>query len=255
MTSDITTYGSNGQTKISGPLLIALHLLPGLIFAGFFFVLSRVFIQRGLTGYLALLITILFCLAPVELGVMIFWSARFTGRRSLMEAVVYNQPGNIIDCIVLPFFLFFFWSVLSVVLYPISQYLEAHLTVWLPAWTTQEALANGLLLISPSQRSITIFLAILLSCFVAPVVEELYFRGFLLPRMEHLGRTAPVVNSFLFAIYHFYSPGNVPGIFATFLPISYVVMVEKNWRIGTVVHSFFNLWGVFWMFSLATVFT
>ena len=56
---------------ISGPVLIALHLVPGLLFAGFFFVLSRVFIQWGLTGYLALLITIPFCLVPIEIGVMV----------------------------------------------------------------------------------------------------------------------------------------------------------------------------------------
>jgi hypothetical protein len=101
----------------------------------------------------------------------------------------------------------------------------------------------------PAQRSITLLLAVLLSGFVAPVVEELYFRGFLLPRMEHWGWAAPVVNSFLFAVYHFYFPENVPGIFVAFLPISYVVWVKKNWRIGVIVHSMFNLWGVFTLFT------
>ena len=44
---------------------------------------------------------------------------------------------------------------------------------------------------------------------IGPVVEELYFRGFLLPRMERLGRWAPLVNATLFSIYHFWSPWQI----------------------------------------------
>ena len=94
-----------------------------------------------------------------------------------------------------------------------------------------------------------LLLAVLLSGFIAPVVEELYFRGFLLPRMEHLGWMAPVVNSLLFAVYHFYFPENVPGIFLAFLLISYVVWLKKDWRIGAIVHSLSNLMGVLSVFT------
>jgi hypothetical protein len=233
------------QDKISLPLLIALHLVPGFIFAGFFFVLSRIFIQQGFTGYLALLIAIPACLAPMELGVMLYWSARTTGRRSLSGAIVYRSPGTALDYTVLPLLLFLCGGVLLIAVNPISQYLDAHLTVWLPAWTSQAALITDLANSSPTQQTIALGLGVLLSGFLAPLVEELYFRGFLLPRMEHLGWVAPLLNAFLFAIYHFYFPGNVPGIFLVFLPIAYVVMLKKNWRIGAVTHSFINLWGVF----------
>jgi membrane protease YdiL (CAAX protease family) len=248
-TSDMKASEGKGQIRIPGPLLIALHLVPGLIFAGFFFVLSRMFIQFGLTGYLALLIAIPLCLAPVEIGAMLLWSARFAGRRSLSEAIGYRQRGTAVEYIALPLLLFICWGVLSIAYNPISLYLETHLSGWLPPWATQESLINGLLSGPPTQRSITLGLAVLLSGFVAPVVEELYFRGFLLPRMEHWGWAAPVLNSLLFALYHFYFPGNVPGIFVAFVPLSYVVMIKKNWRIGAVVHSMFNLWGVFTLFT------
>lgn len=246
------TFERNGQNRIPDPLLIALHLVPGLIIAGFFFVLSRMFIQLGLSGYLALLITIPACLVPMEIGVMLFWNARFTGRWSFSQAVAYRQPGTAVDYIVLPLLLFVCWGVLSIAIVPISQYLDAHLTFWLPVWTTQVALITSLASSSPAQRSIALGLAVLLSGFVAPVVEELYFRGFLLPRMEHWGWVAPVLSSLLFAIYHFYFPGNVPGIFVAFVPISYIVMLKKNWRIGAITHSLFNLWGVFTLASLIT---
>jgi membrane protease YdiL (CAAX protease family) len=242
---DMEAFEGNGQVKTSGPLLVALHLVPGLVFAGVFFVLSRMFIRWGLTGYLALLVTIPICLVPIEIGVMLFWSARFAGRGFLLEAVGYRQRGTVVDYIVLPLLLFICWIVLSIVIAPISLYFEDHLSSWLPVWTTQESLVNGLVSSSSTQRSITLGLAVVLSGFVAPVVEELYFRGFLLPRMAHWGWAAPVVNSLLFAVYHFYFPGNVPGIFVAFIPLSCIVLAKKNWRIGVVAHSLLNLWGVY----------
>jgi membrane protease YdiL (CAAX protease family) len=245
----MTDLEKNRYSRLPGPLLIVLHLVPGIIFAVFFFVLSWILIRRGLTGYLALLIAIPACLVPMEIGVMLLWSVRFTGRSSLSEAIGYRHKGTVADYVVWPLLLFLCWGVLSIAVSPVSRYLDTHLSAWLPAWATQEALINGVTGCPPIQRNITLLLAVLLSGFVAPVVEELYFRGFLLPRMEHWGWAAPVVNSLLFAVYHFYFPGNVPGIFVAFLPIAYVVRIKKNWRIGAIVHSMFNLWGVFSLFT------
>jgi membrane protease YdiL (CAAX protease family) len=239
------------QKKISVPLLIALHLLPGVLFGGVFFALSWMFIHWGLTGYLALLVAIPIILAPIETGIMLLWSKRETGKRSLSAVIDYHHRGSAIDYILIPFLLFICWGILSILISPISLYLEAHLPAWLPAWATQEALVNGILSSSPPQRSITFGLAVLFSGLIAPVVEELYFRGFLLPRMEYWGWSAPVMNALLFALYHFYFPGNVLGIFVAFIPISYVVVLKKNWRIGLVFHCMVNLWGVY---NLTTLF-
>lgn len=56
---------------------------------------------------------------------------------------------------------------------------------------------------------------------------------------------APVVNALLFAVYHFYFPGNVRGIFIAFAPAAWLVMVRKNWRIALVFHMMINLRGVY----------
>jgi hypothetical protein len=37
----------------------------------------------------------------------------------------------------------------------------------------------------------------------------------------------------------------VPGIFLAFIPISFVAMAKKDWRIGAVAHCMFNLYGIF----------
>jgi membrane protease YdiL (CAAX protease family) len=238
-----------GQIEISGPWLIALHLVPGLLFGVFFFVLSWLLIRRGLTAYLALMIAVPACLAPIEIGVMLLWSVRSTGTLSLSEAIRYRRKGTVVDYVVLPLLLFLCWGVLSIAVRPLALYLETHLPAWFPVWATQGALIDGLTSCPPIQRNITLVLAVLCSGFVAPVVEEMYFRGFLLPRMEHWGWAAPIVNALLFAVYHFYFPGNVPAIFVVFVPISVVVRVKKNWRIGLIVHSMANLWSVFTVFT------
>jgi hypothetical protein len=70
--------------------------------------------------------------------------------------------------------------------------------------------------------------------------------------MEHWGWAAPVLNALLFAIYHFYFLGNVPGIFLEFLPVCFVAMLKKDWRIGAITHGLFNLWSVFALSRLIT---
>ena len=241
---------TNDRFIDSGMVLIALHLLPGIIFAGFFFGASWLFIDWDLTGYLALLIGIPACLAPLELGVILLWHRRSKKVGSLADTIGYHQRGTWVDYIVFPLLLFICWGILSIAVNPIPQYIQAHIPGWLPAWATQAALINGLMRSSPTQRALTLGLAILLSGIVAPLVEELYFRGFLLYKMKRWGWAAPVINSFLFAVYHFYFPENVPGIFVAFLPIACMVMVKKNWRIGLITHCMFNLWGVFSLINI-----
>lgn len=246
----MTTIERNRQIKLSGFCLIGLHLVPGLIFAGLFFAVSHLFIQHGSSGYLALLILIPLCLVPMELGVILYLSSRFTGRRTLMEAITYRNQGTGIGYIVMPLLLLVCWGILSIPMSSVYQYIETHMTGFLPSWTTQEALIRGLTSVSQTEQYITLGLAVILSGFVAPIVEELYFRGFLLPRMEHWGWLAPLFNSFLFGLYHFYFPGNVPGIFLAWVPVSYVVMSTKNWRIGAIFHIMINLWGVYSVFRI-----
>jgi len=60
--------------------------------------------------------------------------------------------------------------------------------------------------------------------FLAPLVEELLFRGFLLPRMRSaFGKRDWVANGTLFTLYHVHQPWSMPatlldGIFAAAYP-------------------------------------
>ena len=87
---------------------------------------------------------------------------------------------------------------------------------------------------------ITLVLALVFNGFLAPLVEEVYFRGFLLPRMKNLGIFAPFVNSIIFSVYHFFSPWeNISRIIAI-SPIAYTVWKHKDLRLDIITHCSLN---------------
>jgi membrane protease YdiL (CAAX protease family) len=56
------------------------------------------------------------------------------------------------------------------------------------------------------------FAMLMVNAFLAPVVEELVFRGLLLPRMRRAcGRADVVVNGALFTLYHLHQPWSMPA--------------------------------------------
>ena len=75
-------------------------------------------------------------------------------------------------------------------------------------------------------------------------MEELYFRGYLLPRMDRLGRWAPLVNVTLFSLYHFWSPWQVMARVLAIGPTVYAVRWTQNVYLGMVVHCTLNTIGV-----------
>ena len=69
-----------------------------------------------------------------------------------------------------------------------------------------------------------------------PVVEELYFRGYLLPRMPWSQGWTPLINALLFSLYHFFSPWqNITRIVA-FIPLVYAVSWKRNIYLSLFTH-------------------
>ncbi|MEV6769655.1 CPBP family intramembrane glutamic endopeptidase [Nocardia sp. NPDC051030] len=69
-----------------------------------------------------------------------------------------------------------------------------------------------------------------------PLIEELYFRGFLLPRIAHLRGWAPVVSTVVFALYHLWSPWVfVSRVIFTF-PGYWFAWREKDIRLSIGMH-------------------
>lgn len=244
-----TIESSQEPSRLSALGILGFHLVPGAIFSALLILLSRVFIQHGLTAYLAELLLIPACLLPMLVGIMLFSARRLGPDVPLRRAIGNRAPGTIADYTGWPILLFLCWALASLAVVPLSGRLEAWYLTWFPAQLGNHALVSGVISSPPAQRQATLVLAILFSGLLAPLVEEAYFRGFLLPRMKHLGWPAPVLSAFLFGLYHFFTPWGLPAIFVAFLPIAFVVQAKQNFRIGVVVHAMFNLVGVLTVFS------
>jgi hypothetical protein len=81
---------------------------------------------------------------------------------------------------------------------------------------------------------------VLVIVFIAPIIEEVYFRGYLLPRLSRFGFWAPVIHSALFALFHFWTPWLVVARVLSFLPIAYAVQWKRNIYIGMIAHVLGN---------------
>ena len=126
--------------------------------------------------------------------------------------------------------------------HPLPWPLSVRLFSWVPAWFVfsnpkrYAALGRSVLLVTFSAR-------LLLDGLVIPVIEEFYFRGYLLPRMSRLGLRAPRLNAALFSVYHFWQPFNLPTLFLLSLPLSLAVWKTKNVRVSLFTHLILNLLG------------
>src|SRR5262249_46854900 len=84
---------------------------------------------------------------------------------------------------------------------------------------------------------------------INPAVEELYFRGYLLPRLPVAGWRAIPVSAALFTLQHYWQPWNWLLIFVLELVLTTLVVRLRCLRLGIVMHILANSFGI-----LATLF-
>jgi membrane protease YdiL (CAAX protease family) len=116
---------------------------------------------------------------------------------------------------------------------PVDAFLQERLFFWIPDinYGLDGNYSRKILIVTYSM--VFIFIAAL-----TPLVEELYFRGYLLPRMK--GKFAPLFHSFLFAVQHVLEPWMIITRTLGFLPILFGVK-KKNIYIGIIVHILCNM--------------
>jgi membrane protease YdiL (CAAX protease family) len=131
--------------------------------------------------------------------------------------------------------LFLPWTLLA------DAWVADHLFAWMPSSITDLASTDtgGE---TPTGAAILVLAVVLwlLNGLLGPVTEELYFRGHLLPRLERYGRWAPVINTTLFSIYHFWSPWQILVRIAGFLPVSWVAWRTRSVYVSMAAHVMIN---------------
>ena len=219
------------------PFSLLLHLTPGLLTAAGYLALLPVAQARGLpsaaaSGAAALLVT-----GPLLLGILIV--ARRRSQHGTPVIALRRVPrmrevlgwAAVIVCSAAAAF---------VVAGPVNVWVEHSLFGgWPDSWKPQLGTAGGY---SDSALLWTAVFLLIGSALVAAVLEEAYFRGFLLPRMPaSLGRLRPVAHTILFALYHMWTPWLAPARILGVLPLTYITLHTRSILPALVAHVTLNL--------------
>ena len=76
---------------------------------------------------------------------------------------------------------------------------------------------------------------------IAPITEELYFRGYLTSHYQKQSVVTPILITILFSLYHFWLPFNNLFRILAFLPIAIISYRKKNLLISICFHCICNL--------------
>src|SRR6187401_1527969 len=166
--------------QLSVPALLALHLIPGALVTLAYVALAPIVEGAHFPPIAALLTAIALVMVPVELG-LIAWASRGLGT-SPLAAVSYREPMPLRDwawLVPLLIVLAFAGFGLSMVFEP---QVISNLFGWVPDWFVSPISIDAIGSYSASVWIVTLVAYFALNSFIGPIVEELYFRGYLLPR-------------------------------------------------------------------------
>ncbi len=219
---------------------IFLHLIPGLIAVVIYIVTAPYFIKNELPSFFALFIGLMVSFIMI-LIYLFFKSFRATGKFALSN-IIYNREKLKLREYLTYIPIFIVWSLIAGGIFTqLNNTFISKVFSWLPDWfwwTKQFEDLNALSL----PVLFTLFFTLTIgNALIGPIVEEIYFRGYLLPRMNRAGKWAPFINVLLFSIYHFFSPEQNLARLFILSPMVYVVWKKKNIYLMIITHCIINI--------------
>ncbi|RKN79754.1 CPBP family intramembrane glutamic endopeptidase [Ulvibacterium marinum] len=215
------------------------HFYPGIAITLVYILISKYLVDLGYPGLTALLFVEVFVLAPIGMAHLARKGYRLNGKFSLQNVIAFTRKLSIAQYLKWTFIGILGCTLIYVPLYPLGLFLKDNVFKWLPQWYFDPGFGT-----SDMDLIAKVFLlGIFIDGIIGPVVEELFFRGYLLPRMTYLKKWAPVVNGTLFGLYHFWQPHNYLAIIGVGIVISFVVWKKKNVYLGIAIHCTLNILG------------
>lgn len=196
---------------------------------------------------------LLFCilgtiiLVPMELGMIISASKKEYGTCSLKSALEGQEKLALWKIVLIAFVFLGVAGLLSAFVAPLeNQFLsKIRATVLnnLPIgfdWTNYEYIKS----FSKPTLIFTCVYYCIFNVLIGPIIEELFFRGYLTSHYKKQGVLTPILIAVLFSLYHFWLPfHNIFRILA-FAPVAYVAYKKKNIYISIWFHCMCNLFSV-----------
>jgi membrane protease YdiL (CAAX protease family) len=218
---------------------LVLHVLPGILTTAAFLVLKPRLDSIGYPPLLAFLLAVLLVDLPVMLGTLLYEGKRRHGRYSLEGVVLYRDRVSWRTFVLIFLGTFVATYALMMVTNPLGELLKESIFSWLPDWIFLEEQAQYRAY-PRSVLLVTFALQLILTGVALPWVEELYFRGFLLPRLSRYRNWAPLLGGLLFGLYHVWQLFSLPTVFLLGAVLGYVVWWTRDIRISIALHVFAN---------------
>lgn len=229
------------NNKYSTLKILALHLYPGILITLLYGLFTPIVNDFGFPSLFSLMTVFVIVIVPTELCYLLVQGKKNYGKYTLVgiSDTEFIPRGKFITIIAV--------AIVSAIIVAgvtmlIDQSLKTKLFSWLPAWYfydsefDQMAYAKNILIITAVMR-------IFVDGLIIPITEELYFRGYLLPRIKGRGIQVPIYATILFAIYHFWQPWNYLSLIVIAAILVIPAWYYKNYKLSVYIHTIINTVG------------
>jgi membrane protease YdiL (CAAX protease family) len=217
--------------------LIFLHLFPGVVIALVFITLAYFNQSSEMPAVFWFYLAVPIGMIPTELGYLLHQGRKRNGHFSLAGILAYQNPLSWKQYLWMVPATFLSMLILLTLAGTGDSWFYTNLFGWLPAWLNIELLDAA-----DVSKPVLLIVAYLFNGLLGPTIEELYFRGYLLPRLSVYGRWADLLHSFLFAIYHFWSPWRLVQRTIGVLPLA-IAAKRSNLNVAIITHVLLNTVG------------
>ncbi len=233
------------MTQYSKLKSVLFHLYPGLIITLFFVIITPYILNLGYPPQLSMLIAIVFVVIPIML-LHLHKVKKIEGVKRIKDLMPYQESlpkiklfGYVLGLLIFAFLVYGLTQ-------PLNEILTEKFLYWLPDWYKVQDFEGY----SKNIIVIVLILNLVLNGFIAPYIEELYFRGYLLPRMKNFGTLAPIMSAILFSLYHFWQPQIYITLIIALLPMTYLTWKTKSLSLAIYTHIGLNVVGALLSFAM-----
>jgi membrane protease YdiL (CAAX protease family) len=226
---------------------LVLALAPGVLLATAFYLTAPIAIRAGYPPIFAGVVCGAVIVVGGELGWLMREARRQSGAWSFTRVLPY-RPGPFTWRKVLLIIGLFAWA-FAVSVLGIGSSIKDEFFAWMPQWALNPLPESYADTGSTTAQVVTAVGYLVILVILAPLIEELYFRGYLLPRIGRFGAWAALINVSLFAFYHLWKPWDSINLIILLAPMVYAVWRTKDIRIGIAVHIMLN--SLAWVLNVA----
>lgn len=233
---------TNLTNNMSMLKVLALIFIPTLAFTTTYIILGLA--QQAIPSIVLFSLLAIITLFLFQLVVVLLVTKKEFGNISFKSVFAYNEKMSIWKIVLYGIVLFAFTGLLSITVTPLENLIFASLNERLMSIIPEYFNWNNIVQLKAYSQGILVFTCIIyfiLNVLVGPIVEEMFFRGYLTNKISRFGNFAPLIITILFSLYHLWLPFNNIFRICAFFPAAFVAWKKKNIYITIVFHALCNL--------------